>query len=129
MHRLIFFILLMTCSITWAAWEATGSEESGFYHEKSTRIQEGSVVKMWSMISFPSSISLHGARFRSVKILSAYDCKAETNATISIVRHSGSMGEGEIVFSGTFSDSELKWDPVDHDSAGGEYWAIACNKQ
>jgi hypothetical protein len=60
MKRLIFPLLMMVCSVSWAKWELTGSnsyETVFFYHDRSTIQRNGSFVMMWSMVNFSSVTS------------------------------------------------------------------------
>jgi hypothetical protein len=47
---------MLTCSLSWAAWEKTGTivdgdEVSVYYFDKSTIRKNGVIVKMWIMVS------------------------------------------------------------------------------
>jgi hypothetical protein len=131
--RLLFAVLMMTCSVSWAEWEFTGDQLEGkisIYHDRSTIRRNGVIAKMWIMIDFSTvQISSGGERYKSSKGLTAYNCEKETYANISIILNSGSMGKGEVVWSHTRKESEWEWDPNPPRSVSEVTWKIACGKQ
>ena len=131
MIRLLFVVLMMTCSVSWAKWEVTASDgEITFYHDKSTMRRNGTITKMWVMQSYSVIQTNHeGKNYKSGKVLYAYDCASETLAGTSLVTYSGSMGKGNVISSITGEESWLSWEPIVPNSIGEVQWKIACSKQ
>ncbi len=133
MKRFLLVCLMMTCSVSWADWEMTGTvvnKERILYHDKSTIRRNGVIAKMWGMddYSLPQENS-GGQKYQSVKILYAFNCIREELAIISINQYSDSMGKGEGIFSITTPESELKWEVIVPGSVREERWKIACGKK
>jgi len=132
MKRLIFVLLLMTCSVAWADWEKTNhvsDETSTYYHDKSSIKGTGGIVKMLTMINHSVEKNLKsGGKYESVKRLDGYDCRSETTAPITVSYFSGSMSSGSVVFSYTVKNSELEWEPIIPSSLWEKHWKIACGK-
>jgi len=99
MKRLLFVVLLMTCSASWAEWQlCTGDATMLVYCDKSTIRKNGAISRMWDMTDYSSvQTNSSGGRYMSEKSLAAYNCRDETNALISLVQYSGSMGQGNTV--------------------------------
>jgi hypothetical protein len=131
MKRLLFVLLMMTCSISWAAWEMTGNTKNDtFYHDKSTIRRNGAIAKMWSMIdSFEDETNSDGTIFKSQKVFRVANCRERTVATISLFQYSGSMGEGSVVLTRTIKESEWNWTPIPPGSIAEAEWKIVCGKR
>lgn len=130
MKRILFLLLMMTCSISWAEWEFVGENNAFFsFVDKSTIQTNGNIAKMWSMKDFALIRKDAVGKYRSVKVLSVYDCKEETSATVAVIFFEGARGSGNIVFRHTFHKGEWDWEPISPDSTGKAYWKIACGKK
>jgi hypothetical protein len=129
MKRLLFAVLMMVCSVSWAEWELVGKTNSyATYVDKSTVRRDRNKVKMWSMRDYYSVRTASGAEFLSTKILDVYDCQEEASALVSIAAYSEQMGTGKFVQGVTYQQTEWNWEPVVPDSIGKKQWQIACNK-
>ncbi len=128
MKRLIFMVLMMTCSATWAEWIIFSDNSKGekFFFENNSLRKQGSIVKMWSMSSGRES-TLGEKVYRSSKSLYAYDCKNEMRDLLAGAAFSGEMGTGEVIFSDTFPENN--WVPIMPGSIGESEWKIACGKR
>lgn len=133
MKRLLFVVLMMTCSVSWAEWRITDFTSDGryaAYHDKSTKRKNGAIVKMWLMRDYSEVLTdAEGKKYQSVKTLFSYDCKSETTALISIIEYSGSMGSGKVVWSGTRKEHEFEWAPIVPGTISEQEWKIACGKK
>lgn len=134
MKRLLVVALMMVCSVSWAEWElcspSSGDEMITVYCDKSTIKRNGSILRMWELTnSSKARTDSLGNRFMSYKSLMAYNCREETVATISLVFYSGLSGEGNVVWSGTRQERELKWEPIVPGTNGENLWKIACGKK
>lgn len=123
----------MICSVSWAGWEITDSDSDGkftAYHDKSTIRKNGSIVKMWSLMNYSAIQNIKSlGKFKSAKGLTAYNCKSEERATISLNYYSDSMGGGEVVFSVTLKENQWSWKPIVPESIVESEWKIACEKK
>ncbi len=84
---------------------------------------------MWMMIDFFDLQTDAREGYKSSKALWKYNCKDETQAIVSILHTSGSMGNGDIVWSDSYKESELIWRPIVPESLGENLWKIACGKK
>jgi hypothetical protein len=130
MKRLLFVLLMMVCSVSSAEWEFSGTALEGnisHYYDKSTIRRNGAIAKIWVLTDYSKvQISPDGTRFKSSKGLTAYNCEEETFATISILWNSGSMGRGEVVWTGTRKENEWEWKPIAPQSTNVFMMKIAC---
>ena len=131
MKRLLFVVLMMSCSVSWAEWELTGkADDLTHYHDKSTIQINDITAQMWVMYEFPEvRTNTDGDKYKSAKTLLAFNCKYETLTMISVVQYSGSAGNGEIVLSDTFKESEWIWDRIVPNSLEYKELDIACGKK
>ena len=132
MKRLLFFVLMMVCSVSWAGWEYTDrSNEAFFYVDKSTIRRNGAFVQMWLLTDYFEVQTGNGlfAPFKSSKELWKYNCNDETLALVSIVHFSESEGIGSVNYTTTYKERELSWTSVVPDSVGKAMWKIACGKK
>jgi hypothetical protein len=133
MKRLFFVVLMMTCSVSWAGWEYTGTSSDDaitYYHDKSTIRRNGVIVKIWEMKEYSTAqTNSESNRYQSDKILWAFNCREETKTITSIVEYAGSMGTGSVVSSITAEESWLKWSPIVPGSVAEVTWKIACSKK
>jgi len=134
MKRLFFVVLMMVCSVSWAEWELCGSSGSGdknasYFCDTSTIRRNGAISQMWKITNYTKvQTNARGDRYMSAKVLKAYNCREETNARISLIHYSESMGAGDVVWSNKRQESEWKWNPV----TGTEMqtaWEIACGRK
>lgn len=127
MKRLILTVLMMTCSFAWAKWEIVSLEDKFIYYlDKSTIRKNGVIAKVWSMIDFFELQTEYGNKYKSQKMLFAYNCLEETFALISMIKYSDSLGEGGAIFSSTIKQSDLKWSPIIPETYSEVFWKIAC---
>jgi len=118
MKRLFFVVLMMVCSVSWAEWELCGSSGSGdknasYFCDTSTIRRNGAISQMWKITNYTKvQTNARGDRYMSAKVLKAYNCREETNARISLIHYSESMGAGDVVWSNKRQESEWKWNPV-----------------
>ncbi len=133
MRKTVFFALLMVCSASYAGWEfttATSDGEFTDYHDKSTIKKKGSIAKMWIMRDYSTEqIFSEDKTYQSSKMMSAFDCKEDTVAGISIIWYSGALGDGNVVSTYTIKDSEREWHPIVPGSVDAASWKIACGKK
>lgn len=82
---------------------------------------------MWQMTNYRKiRATVQGKQFLSAKELFAYDCKNKISTLISSNLYSGALGQGEVVFSGTWKVEEYKWNPNAPGSVAELHWKIAC---
>jgi len=134
MKRLLFVVLIMFCSVSWAEWEICGSSGSGdknalYFCDISTIRRNGAISQMWKITNYTKvQANARGDRYMSAKVLKAYNCREETNARIILIHYLQPMGEGDVVWSNKRQESEWKWNPV----AGTDMqtpWEIACGRK
>ncbi len=131
MKRLLFFVLMVGCSVSWAEWEYTGENiKYTNYVDRSTIRISGAVVTMWELSDyFEVQTTSDGKRFKSNKVRVAFNCVEDAYAIISLVLYSGSMGEGSIIKSHELKESQWNWKSVVPGSSSENSWSIACGKK
>ena len=130
MKKILFVLLLMTCSVSWAEWETTDITDSFIlFHDKSTIRRNGAFVQMWSSKDYFEVQTDVRVPFKSSKVLRKYNCNKETQALVSLIHYSESVSSGRVTFSHTVKEHELNWTPVVPDSVGETEWKIACGQK
>jgi len=133
MKRLLFVVLLMVCSVSWAEWEFLSKSSDGeqkVYVNKSTIRKNGAISRMWVLTDFSQvQTNAGGERYMSDMTLTVYNCRDETVEIVSLVEYSGSMGQGNVVEAHTWQEREWKWEPNVPGSFGETLWKIACGKK
>ena len=135
MKRLLFVVLITVCSVSWAGWEKICKAGCGdgeferYYYDKSTIRKNGAISRMLHLIDYSIYQADNSARWSSVKVLQAYNCKDETSAIISLFLYEGNMGEGENIYSITRQEREWEWEPIAPGSTDEIRLKIACGKK
>jgi hypothetical protein len=133
MKRILFVLLMMTCSISWAEWtfsSASNDGEETYYYNKSTIKRNGVIARMWALQELSSEqINGYGAGFRSRVFLTMYNCKEEMHRVATIVNYSRSMGKGRVVSSDDYDETESPWRVIVPGSVTYSDFKIACSKQ
>jgi hypothetical protein len=130
MKRLIFVLLIMTCSVSWADWKfSVESDTFTDYFDKSTIRRNGSIAKMWIMRDYSEVQTGSDESYKSAKILMSYNCRNETAAVASMIYYSESMGTGDPVWTGTIKERWLEFSPISPGSVDKANWKIACGKK
>ena len=133
MKRILFVLLIMNCSVSWAEWELFGEDterKTIWYIEKSSVQREGVISKMWHMTNFLSTRkSKDGKPYKSEKVFYGYDCKTKRSNIYKAVRYSQLDGKGSVVDSLDFEVLGEKWEPIVPGAFDAELWKIACGKK
>ena len=130
MKQLLFVLLMMTCSVSWAEWELTQLNDTEvMYHDKSTIRRNSAIARMWTMTDFLEKQLESGKPYKSQITQFSYDCKSETAKLITTTIYSGSKGQGVVVSSYFDKDNLQSWNPVVPGSLGEHEWKIACGKK
>ena len=96
------------------------------YANTDTLRKSSETTQMWGLTDFTSDTGAPVKGIRSLKSEREYDCNRQQMRVLYISRHSGNMGEGEIVG----SDSTVgSWQPVMLGTIGERLWRIACGKR
>lgn len=122
---------MVASSVAWADWELSGGDaEDTFYHDKTTIRKNGAIAKMWTMIDH-SEVLTDGAdlSYKSSKNLFVFNCKSELGELISLLRYSGSMGNGKVVYSANWKEKDWEWKPIAPGTFNEFHWKIACGKK
>ena len=133
MKKIIFILLMAAHAVSWAEWDqlsVSGEFEFNIYLDKSSKKKNGPVVRMWELRDFFSvQTNSSGEKFKSAKILYAYNCKDDAVAIISGTQYAGSVGSGKVIWSANFPEKDLNWEPKVPGSLGEIKWKVACDKQ
>jgi hypothetical protein len=131
MKRLLFSVLAMVYSLSWAGWEYTGKTNEAFvFHDKSTIRRNGAFVQMWVLTDYFEVQTGGGlVPYKSTKELWKYNCNDETLAAVSLIHFSESEGMGSVSYNKTYKERELDWISVAPGSGAEAHWKIACGKK
>ena len=122
----------------WADWLVRGNafgewivvdRKEGFtvYANTGTIRSTNGIATMWGLTDFvPDKGAAPAKGSMSHKIEREYDCNRQQMRTLYVSRHSGNMGEGEVVGSDPNAGS---WQPVMLGTIGDRLWRIACGKR
>jgi hypothetical protein len=129
MRKAILMLLLAVVSSSAAgAWVNVGGNEIyTAYADPVTIRKSGTVVKMRNLADFKTVQASDKCKlFMSQKMQSEYDCKEKRTRLLDFTWHSGNMGRGEIVLSGS---GPSQWEPVAPLSGNAILWKFACGKR
>jgi hypothetical protein len=127
MKRLIFVLLMMTCSVSWADWKlVSADEESITYADRASIHKKGNFVEMWAMQVFFKAQSDSGKTYRSSKDLHRYDCNNKTVGFVMFVWYDKLNGTGNVVISESIRQNEIEDHPVVPETIGALLLKIAC---
>jgi hypothetical protein len=129
MTRLLLFILFFLSSVpAYAEWMAVGgNEEAGatVYADPSTIRRNRNLAKVWHLNDFKTVQIVNGISYLSVKAQHEYDCTKDRERIIALMKFSGNMGSGKVVFK---DSNKRKWRPVTPGSVSHDLGEIACSK-
>ncbi len=131
MKRLLFFVLMIVCSVSWAEWEVFEVTSKGvMYLDKSTIRKSGEITKIWELADyFEVQTATDGSKYKSAKVRWAFNCLEETMTAIAMTQYSGSMGADDVVWSNTRKEIHWTWESVVPGSSGAIFFKIACGKK
>lgn len=112
------------CSAEWIKTDS--NHESTHYSDSSTKVRDGTKVKIWEMFDLFQPNVYDGVRFRSVKVHVEYDCVSRTMRKNYYVLHAEPEGRGVAVNS--FYSNETGWRPIPPDSIGSASFQLACTR-
>jgi len=130
MARLLLFILLFLNSVpAYAEWVAVGGNEEAVvtvYADPGTIRRAGNLVTVWHLNDFKNVQIVKGTPYLSVKAQHQYDCTADRERILALMKFSGNMGSGRVVYK---DSHEGKWKPVAPGSVSHNLGKIACSKK
>jgi len=130
MRKMILMMLLATVNNNaMAEWVQIGGYGGvAIYTDPSNIIKEGNIVRMWNVYNYNVAQRGSGGKvYLSVEEQEQFDCKEKQMRSLYFSYRSGNMGEGEPVYSKSFS-SDIKWDPIEPNSTGEHLFKFACSK-
>lgn len=99
------------------------------YTDPSNIHKEGDIVRMWNVYNYHIAQRGPGGRvYLSVDEQEEFDCKEKQMRILYFSYRAGNMGEGEPVYSKSFSD-DIRWDPIEPDSKGERLLLFACSEK
>ena len=122
----------------WADWLVRASafgewvvvdRKEGFavYVNSGTIRETNGIATMWGMTDFvPDKGAAPAKGALSHRIEREYDCNRQQMRTLYVSRHSGNMGEGEVIGSDANAGG---WQLVMLGTIGDRMWRIACGKR
>jgi hypothetical protein len=135
MRKLILILFLaLFMNSAYAAWTLvaiSNDDNDNYFIDKSTIRKNGTKVKAWFLndMKIPSKNN-EEKYYSSVKRLSEFDCKNETNIGLASVGTADNMGGGAVVFSYTYDDrKEFPAQPIVPGSIGEAMFKAVCGKK
>jgi hypothetical protein len=128
MRKVILMILLSVISSNaMAGWAKVGSNENATIYVDAATIQRtGNMARMWQLIDFKTTKKDMGEAYLSTKDQNEYDCNEKKLRRRAFSEHSKNMGDGEVVYSDSFTS---KWKLVTPESGIQVLWETACGKR
>jgi hypothetical protein len=134
MKHIIFLLLVIQSNLSLADWEVTRKNSYvHLYHDSSTIVKEGDVVKMYVMASYaePQIDPVTRKKYSSSVSLMGFRCKQMKSVPLRSRTWSGKMATGDILDSfdlDTIKNSEAWWIDVVPDTTPYDRMKIACKK-
>ena len=129
MKIIILSLLIAICPLASAEWVNAGSSEDGafgVYIDSNSIRKSGPIIRVsWIKNYLSVQSSRKGKKYKSVLIVSVYDCKAESSKLSSIAFHSESMAAGEAVISAVFEEEDPLL-PILSSSEDTVVWQFVC---
>jgi hypothetical protein len=129
MKNIIALLLASICSLASAEWINVGASEDGSFDIfiDNSSIQKIGSISQVSWIKNYSSIqsTRRGKKYKSVHMVSVYDCKLELSKFASIAFYSESMAAGEAVISNVNKEDE-PFSPILSSSDDAMVWQFVC---
>ena len=131
MKRILFVLLMMTCSVSWAEWELVSNDNnSDIYADTATIRKKGNFVEMWRMRNyFEVQVESSGIKYRSSIMMTRYGCNDKTAGLVSWIDYSKEYGQGEPVLSVTQKKNDIQDKPIVPGSVSETAWKIACGRK
>jgi Surface-adhesin protein E len=99
------------------------------YTDPSNINKEGNIVRMWNVYNYYTAKRGPGGRmYLSIDQQEEFDCGEKKIRTLYFSYRSGNMGEGEPVYSKSFSQ-DIRWDPIEPDSKSEYLLKYVCDKK
>jgi hypothetical protein len=127
-------ILIMLLSIVSSSAKAEWVQIGGYggvsiYTDPSNINSQGDIVRMWNVYNYHTAQHLTGGEmYLSIEQQEEFNCKGRQMRTLYYAYRSGNLGEGDPVYTKSLSN-DVRWDPVEPDSAGDNLWKYACGKK
>lgn len=127
MKRLLFVLLMMTCSLSWAEWEFTWVNPANgdiYYHDKSTIQKDGNLRKMWTLQQFKTPVDVGLGPAEIIKGHFAFDCKNSQIKHLAIVVYNL---DGGVQLSKVFDNKN--WEPIVPGTPMMDDFKVVCGKK
>jgi hypothetical protein len=131
MRKLVLMLLLAVVSNHAMAElkEIGGYGGLTIYTDPSNINKEDNIVRMWNVYNYYTAQHGPGGRmYSSIEQQEEFDCGEKKMRTLYFSYRSGNMGEGEPVYSKSYSN-DIRWDPIEPDSKGEHLLKYACGKK
>lgn len=128
MRRAILMMLLaVVSSSALAEWvEVSRNDRFTIYANSATIRNKDDMVIVWKLSDYKTAQSLGGHTHLSEKVQFEFDCKEEQNRLLYFSWHSGNMGGGEVIYSGSGTN---RWESIPRGSVNEAVLKIACGKR
>ena len=127
MHKTILLLLAVASSNAMAEWvEISHNAKFTVYTNPATIRNKDDMATVWKLSDYKTAQSLGGHTHLSEKVQFEYDCKEKQNRLLYFSWHSGNMGGGEVVYSGSGTN---RWEPVPQGSINEAVLKIACRNK
>jgi len=127
----LFFSVLflgLTCSGAMADWDRVYSNDKVVtYADTSSVRRKGNIVRLWSLFDFKAeSAYSDGSAYMSIMRETEFNCKDNLQRMVAFSIHSGRMGKGRMIDSGTVPQD---WKPVSKASIAQDMKNFACDRE
>jgi len=97
------------------------------YADTSTVRRKGNIVKLWSLFDFKEeSVYRDGSQYLSIMRETEFNCKDGLQRMVAFSIHSGKMGKGRMIDSGT---TPQDWKPVSKANIAQDMKTYACDRE
>ena len=123
MKTYLALIFMLIATPVWSEWVKVADHSEGIlYIDPATIRKDGNLRKVWEMQNLQQ---LHKTGYMSLLKRLEYDCKEERVRDLFISAHTGSMGTGETLLSGSPTSA---WEDIAPNSANETNLKIVCAK-
>jgi hypothetical protein len=132
MKKIVLFItavfLGVASSGVMAEWERVYSNDKVVtYADTATIRRKGNIVRLWSLFDFKADNTYSdGSVYVSIMRETEFNCKDNLQRMVAFSIHSGKMGKGRMVDSGT---TPQDWKPVSKANIAQDMKTFACDRE
>jgi hypothetical protein len=122
MKRILFVLLMMTCSVSWGGWVMHAeTDTTTHYYDPATLKKDGHIRKVWVLQDLKKR---HKDGEMSRRARGEYDCKQERVRYLTMTEHSEPMAGGEVLLN---AGEDRVWREIPPNTPSADIFNLVCS--